>query len=112
MAAKKDFSLMNKEEKLELGRSLLLQHPNRIPVIIKSPIKLKVGKFLCPREIPIYKLIFEIRERNKLAENESLHVFAKNSLLLPTMMLELIQEKYKSDDGFLYLNLAKENSFG
>ncbi len=112
MATKKDFTSLNKEEKLELGRSLLLQHPDRLPVIIKSPIKLRICKFLCPKEIPIYKLIIEIRERNILAQNESLHVFAKNTLLLPTMMLGLVHEKYKSDDGFLYLNFAKENSFG
>lgn len=48
----------------------------------------------------------------KLHYNETLSLFAKNIILAADAVLGDVYEKYKADDGFLYVSVAMMESLG
>jgi len=106
---------------LEKRRSTFLKlsetYPERIPVIIYSKsINIKKFKFLIPKNdehFTVGNFIHQIRKHSiDLGPEEAIYLFANNTFLSPsTKILELYEEN-KDEDGFLYICVEKENTFG
>lgn len=70
------------------------------------------NKFLIPNIITADKLIYIVRKRCVLTKEEALFLYVKNKLLNGQITVGELYNKYKSDDGFLYITYTAENCFG
>lgn len=104
------------ETRTKLCNNILEQHPNRIPAIVtaNSKVKLDRNKFLIPSEISFGVFLIEIRKHTILLPEEAIYLFCgdKNVMIPICNTMQDIYNKYKDADGFLYIYLAVENTFG
>lgn len=106
------------EKRAELCRRIKKQYPTRVPVIVevapKSNLKMNRKKFLAPQDISVGGLLNEIRRQSSLKPAEAIFLFCgSGGVLVPTPhKLSQVYEKYKDEDGFLYITVAMENTFG
>jgi len=99
------------------------KHINYIPVIINCcknlEKSLKKTKFLVPNDVSSSHLLFSIRKHIKIDSSTAIFMFVDNTMLCSTVMMSDIYNNYceknknKDDfDGFLYVNITTENTFG
>jgi len=102
------------EERKKFAQSILAKYPDKFPVIIESnkDTDLPMHKFIVPQDLTVGQLLYMIRKRTKLASEEALYVFFKNSLLNTNTLMTEVYRDYKDLDGILYGMYAKENTFG
>nr|QBK87131.1 MAG: ubiquitin-like protein [Marseillevirus LCMAC201] len=106
------------EKRLELCTRLRKQHPDRIPIIVEvaknSQLTIKCRKFLAPSEISIGGFLNVIRKQASIGYEEACFIFCGTAgTLVPTSnTMAQVYEKYKDEDGFLYIIVALENTFG
>ena len=105
------------EKRVELCTRLRTQYPDRIPVIIdtndKKSIEINRKKYLTPVDISIAAFLNEIRKQAKIKPEEAIFLFFGNGVLAPTAYtMSQAYDKYKDEDGFLYITVALENTFG
>jgi GABA(A) receptor-associated protein len=80
--------------------------------VFKENIKMK-NKWVLPKSMTIAQLLFNLRERLEVDQYKSIFLFANNISIPPTgNTLGEVYNKWKDDDGFLYLTLCSEDSFG
>lgn len=102
-----------------VSSNVMSQYSNRIPVIIgrgdlKRTPPITKYKFLAPKDISFGKFVVELR-KNIQDVNSSMALFfflQDNTLPVTSMNMDVIYEKYKSNDGFLYITYCCENTFG
>jgi GABA(A) receptor-associated protein len=108
------------EKRYELCSRIRTQYPDRIPIIVEvarsnNQLKLNRKKFLAPSDISVGGFLGEIRKQACLRPEEAIFIFCGSGggVLVPTGdNMADIYEKYKDDDGFLYIIVALENTFG
>jgi GABA(A) receptor-associated protein len=105
------------EKRNELFATMKKRYPNRIPIIVEviqnSTMKLSRKKFLTPDDISVGAFLTEIRKHSSLRPDEAMFLFCENNVLVPAgNTMGQIYEKYKDEDGFLYIAVALENTFG
>lgn len=107
------------ENRLEMTRRIKERYSSRIPIIVLQPEhnnnipKLSQYKYLVPDDLTVSQFMFVLRKRIKLDHSKALFMFVNRSVLLNgSMYMDLVYNQYKSDDGFLYITLAGENTFG
>ena len=89
------------------------KHPNHIPIIIdNSEIKIKKYKFLIEKDMLMSHLIYAIRKQTNLASHEAMFVYVNNSIIHTSQTMYKIWNEHHDEDGFLYLKVSKENTFG
>jgi GABA(A) receptor-associated protein len=120
-------------ERKETAERLAAKFPDRIPVIIErysngvkdTPIIDKT-KFLVPRETTIGKFILEVRKHlvsatskqgsatsKQGASEKAIFIFVKGGVLPPSAaIIDHVHNRYKDEDGFLYIQYTSENTFG
>ena len=90
------------------------KYPDKVPVIIASSnIKLIKSKFLVNNDMTFGQLVIILKKYVELSSTETLYLCASNyvSIKLSSIISET-WERYRDEDGFLYLILNKENTFG
>jgi len=118
-----DKDLFKKEhsfaKRAEISGRLKNKYPKHIPIIVEldrhssNLLVLQNHKFLAPSGSTMGTLLLQIRDRCKLRPEEALYLFCGNSILIPTSYsLDKVYEKYADEDGFLYIQVALENTFG
>lgn len=111
---RQEISLEKRTKEYELLRS---KYPHRIPIILtqhpssKLPM-IQKRKYLVPETLTIGGFMYNVRTRIKLKPEIGVFLFAKNNIMPNTEEIGSIHQKYKSEDGFLYLLLTGENTFG
>lgn len=107
------------ENRLDMTKKIKERYPSRVPIIVLQPEsnneipKLAQYKYLVPNDLTVSQFMFVLRKRIKLDHSKALFIFVNRSVLLNgSMHLDLVYNQYKSDDGFLYITLAGENTFG
>jgi GABA(A) receptor-associated protein len=106
------------ENRLKEGNRILSKYPDKLPVICERSKSEKViadidkHKYLIPVELTLGQFIYVIRKRLNLGPNHALFLLIEgNSPSHSTLMSELYS-KYKSNDQYLYITYAAENTFG
>jgi len=111
-----DFKLENDfASRVEVARKILASYPDRVPVIVETKNKelfIKKKKFLAPDGISVAKFIQEVRKHITIGAYDGLYLFVGDTLLSPGGMMSSIYKRHKDDDGFLYITISKESSFG
>ena len=107
------------EKRLELCNRIKTQYADRVPIIVEvardSKLTISRKKFLVPNSISVGGFLNEIRKQANLQPEEAIFIFCGSSggVLVPTSNnISQIYEKYKDEDGFLYITVALENTFG
>lgn len=111
MNFREDRSLENRRVTSE---TLIKQYPDRIPVIVKSDFISK-DKFLTPATLTVSSFMKEIckySSNSSINRNEGIFIFIGNIIPSPSDVMQNLYNRYKDEDGFLYVTLEKENSFG
>lgn len=107
---KKKFSFDQRKKESDRIKQIYL---NRVPVVIeKSSIILDKYKFLVPYESKIYEFMEILRKRIDIKSHQGLFLFINNTIPNMTKSIGEIYNEHKNEDGFLYINLILETTFG
>ena len=95
---------------------IICRYINHVPVIVTyndelGKYNLK-KKFLVPNDVSCGHLIYTIRKNIKVNSSIAIFIFCNNVLISGTKNMSEIYDQYKEEDGFLYLYVATENTFG
>ena len=91
------------------------KYPGRTPIIVLAPDELKLNKkkYLVPADLSMIHFQCVLRKRMEtLNESESVFLFCGNSVVSMSSMMGQIDKEHRDKDGFLYVTISKESSFG
>lgn len=108
------------EKRKELSDKIRLAHPDHIPIICQpaknsnlDETKFTKIKYLVPSSFTMGRFLLQVRKEIKLTPEMAIFSFINNSTLPPTSAtLSELYSKHQDKDGFLYITLAGENTFG
>ena len=106
------------EKRKEESEKIRKKHPDRIPIIVekasgnKDIPNIDKKKYLVPKELTVGQFQYVIRKRIKLDSQKALFIFIDNKLPTTSELLLTVYDKYKNEDGFLYITYSGENTFG
>jgi GABA(A) receptor-associated protein len=86
---------------------ILKQHSDRIPVVVECS-----EQFIVPFDLTLSQFIFIIRKHMKLDPTYAIFVFINNKMYPITSILGNLYQDQKDEDGFMYLNIFQESTFG
>lgn len=109
---------MNKslEKRIEQSKNILKKYPNRIPIILikysnRDP-DLDKYKYLASNDMPLSALLYHIRKRTKLKQDQAIFLSVNGIIYHSNELLKNIYDKNKDLDNFLYITYSIENTFG
>jgi GABA(A) receptor-associated protein len=104
----------NEQQRMNECEKILKKYPDRIPIIVNTlkNINLDRFKYLVPSTLTVGEFMHVIRKRIKINPEENLYLFINNELPPMLDLLNVIYEKSKDKDGFLYIDISLENTFG
>ena len=105
------------EKRKEVAERIRAKYPGRIPVIVEKAPKsdapdIDKKKYLVPADITVGKFVYEIRKHMQLRPEKAIFLFVNNVLPPTAALMSQIYERYRDDDGFLYITYSGENTFG
>ena len=103
------------EKRQEQSRLVMQKYPNRIPIICDVSKKLPCldkHKYLIPDDLKSESFMYVIRRRIQLPSEHAMYFFVNNKLLQANNFMSVIYEKHKDEDGFLYVYVCAESTFG
>jgi hypothetical protein len=110
-------SFETRKKKSEL---LLSKYSDKIPMILEKSSKEKYlpkierTKYLVPHDLTIASVMQILKKNLKIDEHISIYlsICNQNIILSGSQSISDIYSKYKSTDGFIYLEYCSENVFG
>ena len=103
------------EKRQEQSKLIMEKYPNRIPVICdvsKKLPELYKHKYLLPDDLKSAYFMQIIRKRIKLNSSQAMYFFVGDKLLQTNNYMSEIYNKNKDEDGFLYIYVCAESTFG
>jgi GABA(A) receptor-associated protein len=106
----------NKVEREIQSYNIKRRYPFKIPVICYTidnyAPKLNRYKFLLDLDMTLINFMYFIRKMIKLDDTISIYLLINNNLCPSSELFTSLYNKYKEDDGFLYITYACESTFG
>ena len=104
-------------KRIEESSRIISKYPDRIPVIVEKTGGSDIPdidkcKFLVPKDLTVGQFVYVIRKRIKLSPEKAIFIYINNTLPPTSQLVSAIYEEHKSEDGFLWLKYAGENTFG
>ena len=105
------------DKRITCSKKFLTMYPERVPIIVGT-YDLQLGtirknRYLVPRDLKVGLFVMEIRKNlENLKAEQSIFLFVKNTLPPSVAQMGSIYDKYKNEDGFLYISYSGENTFG
>ena len=108
------FREISLDERIEMSGKIKYKYSERVPIIVdcKDNINIDKNKYIVPKDLTMAQFIFIIKKRINVTQEQSVFFICNNSLLMNTETLESIYENNKEPDGFLYVVLSLENTYG
>jgi hypothetical protein len=103
------------EERLAESNRIKENFTEKIPIILIIDNKIEnitKTKYLIPCTLNMAQLQKCIRNFIKIKSHEAIFLFINNKLVPSTTLMQEIYDTYKDPDGFLYINVALESTFG
>ena len=94
------------------------EHPDRCAIFVgklnsdKTLPELEKHKYLVPHDFTMAQLTYTIRKNMKVLPETAIFLFINNLIATTHSNIGTLYEDYKSEDGFLYITYAGENTFG
>ena len=106
-------------ERINMCERVIKKYPDKLCIYIEKSKSarnipdLKNHKFLIPKTITVSQFIYTIRLKIIIQDDQSLFFYVNNDIIISgnTPMVE-INDKYKNEDGFLYIKYSGESTFG
>ena len=110
----KIFKQQTIEDRINISNKILKKYSNRIPIIVdcKKGISIDKNKYIVPDDLNLGQFTFVLRKRINIAPSEAIFLFCNNLLVNNSQNLNDLYNKNKDEDGFLYIYVALENTFG
>ena len=108
---KSKFSLEQRKQQSQL---IFEKHPRKIPLVVTHKKEtLENNKYLVPKDYTVAQFMYQLTQKCKLNATQS-HIVFINGNFLPraTDTFISLYTQHKDSDGFLYLVLTTENTFG
>ncbi len=111
---KKQFTL---QERIKESSRIISKYPDKIPLICekaktKNIPSMEKCKILVPWDLTVGNLIYIVRTKLKLKPEDSIFLFVGNNMMSASCVIGEIYNHQKDEDGFLYIEYSKENTFG
>lgn len=108
---KKTFDLKYRKNEYKKVKN---KYPDRIPVILEGiELPMNKRKYLVPNDITFSEFTWILRGKKlKLKPEEAIFLFVNNTLIPSNTLLSSVYEENKDEDGFLYVIITKESTFG
>lgn len=106
------------DTRLAESKRLLKAHPKTVPVLFSvykkhvNELILPKYKYLVPKDVTVGQLLYIVRKRIKINSNQALFIFIGNSLISAGATLDIISKQHGEKDGFIYMTLSLEDTFG
>lgn len=105
------------EQRKALSTSLRSKYPDRVPIIAEVAKGSKLpplirNKYLAPDTTTMAKLVYDFRKNMTLKQEEAIFLFIGDTMQPTAALIGNVYEKCKDEDGFLYIQLQTENTFG
>ena len=107
------------EKRKDESTRVRAKYPDRIPMICESakntaePIILDRNKYLVPGDVTVGQFLIILRKRIKITPDKAIFLFTEQATLPPTSeLISNIYKTHKNEDGFLYILVATETTFG
>jgi GABA(A) receptor-associated protein len=100
------------------SKYILSKYTDRVPIICEKSYTAKnvpdidKNKYLLPFDITVGQFMYVIRKRIVLSSEQALFIFINGTIPSNSELMSSIYEKYKDNDGFLYITYSSENTFG
>jgi len=106
-------------DRLSESKRIIQKFPDRIPVVLEKSkqdnlqeYKLDKKKFLVPADMTLGQFSYTIRKRMTLPPEKAVFIFINDKLVTCSSTIGTIYNQDSDDDGFLYMLLQGENTFG
>ena len=113
------------QKRLDESTRIMEKYPDRVPIICEkwgndSEIPdIDRKKYLVPKDLTVTEFIYIIRKRLyninpvEFTSDKALYFFVNGSCMpITNQTINMLYEKYKDDDKFLYVTYAGESTFG
>ena len=106
------------QQRLQESSRVLTKYPDRKPIICEKSYRqqdlpdIDKRKYLVPNDLTVAQFMYVIRNRMKLGPEEAIFLFINGQMITGSAIIGNIYEYQKDPDGFLYIQYAKENTFG
>ena len=109
-----EFRKQDLEERVIVSSKIILKYPDRIPIIVdaKKNINLNKNKYIVPHDLTVGQFMFVLKKRISLEADKSVFLLCNNLLIPNTELIKNLYYNRKDIDGFLYLIIVVENTFG
>lgn len=109
-----EFKKQKLEERIKISDKILLKYSDRVPILIdcKKDINLNKNKYIVPRNLSVAQFVYIIKKKIKMNGEQSIYLLCNNKLIMNTEEISILYENNKDYDGFLYIILTLENTFG
>lgn len=93
-------------------------YPDRLPIIVETSLNSNIPildktKYLVPINLTVGQFMCVIRKRLKLSSDKSIYFFINGTIPSSNSLIFHVYELYKDEtDGFLYILINGENTFG
>ncbi len=96
---------------------IIAKYPDRIPIICEKSSSSNINvidknKYLVPNDLTIGQFLYVIRRRIKLKPEQAIFLFVNNIVPSSSEQISLLYDRYRDNDGFLYVSYSGENTFG
>jgi GABA(A) receptor-associated protein len=109
-----EFRRQKAEERIKISQKIMSKYPQRVPIIVdcKKEINLDKNKYIVPNDLTIGQFMYILKKRIKINHEQSIFLLCNNQLIINTELINHLFDKHKDYDGFLYIIISLENTFG
>jgi GABA(A) receptor-associated protein len=98
---------------------MIAKYPGSIPIYVSKGVRSNniedygSKKFMVKREMTGITLLQSVRNALKIKTNEAVYLMVNDiEMILLSLSIGNLYDKYKSDDGYMYVSYYGENAFG
>jgi GABA(A) receptor-associated protein len=109
-----DFRRQKLEERIKISQKIISKYPQRVPIIVdcKQEIILDKNKYIVPNDLTVAQFMYILKKRINVNEQKSIFLLCNNQLVICTESINSLFNRQKDYDGFLYIIISLENTFG
>lgn len=109
-----DFRRQKLEERIKISQKIMSKYPQRVPIIVdcKKELKLDKNKYIVPNDLTVGQFMYILKKRINNNHEQSIFLLCNNQLLINTELINNLFNRQKDYDGFLYIIISLENTFG
>lgn len=109
-----NFRKQEEEERIKISEKIMSKYPQRVPIIVdcKKEVNLDKNKYIVPYDLTVGQFMYVLKKRIKINYDQSIFLLCNNELIINTEVINNLFNKHKDSDGFLYIIISLENTFG